>query len=769
MRRLLGLLVATAFAAGEEAPEVLLQSKDVGIRLAAIRAIVEKGSPEASSLLEKATKDRDWEVVHRAVEALGVRGTFDSIDLLVDLALTGPTRSIRRAAAVSAKTLQGETAATALGRRLRGDEAVRAAEALAVLAEPVAAKDLERMAKRKGKGAEAERLAAVGALGALGDPQRIPFFVEYLKDEDCRVRAAAVAALAATRDSSAIAPLRDGLNAAGIPDVMARRHGAAIRALLAAETDVRKRDFAAQMLVSSFGMGGTPEAAARMARLLGVLGDAKAPVGPVDDYAKVLLSAGTGHADARVRRASVRALELMGRADAFQRLAALAAGDADAGVRFHALRAAVHVGPDAAKEILIDRVAHDAEPAVREEAAVILGRRRVAEGVPVLVEALSDKQWEVSVSAAVSLGKIRDPRALPALVRLLGDKDWRRRGGAVVGLGWIRRKEAIPHLIDMTRDKEPAVARTAVEFLRHASGQKLDENVKSWRTWWETSGPNFSFRDRDAEARDAKKYGYAINPGKVYEDLDIVVLVTRGGGDNIQDLLTMYGIEHRITRAASVQKCGLHPHSLFVVNCPGEINEKDVEAIQFYVHAGGYLFGSCWALKETIERCFPGVVRKYETRAQILDIVYAEPVPTESPFTAGVFGEGCQPFYMLEGAHLIEVLDPERFEVLIDSPDTATRWGEGNLAGWFTIGHGLVLDSANHFDLQGMIRMKLGEEKERMAFAMDHLGYDYAELRKLRDEGVFQKQPLAIKRTRDLTIFRFITTFVRQKRLADDQ
>jgi hypothetical protein len=121
------------------------------------------------------------------------------------------------------------------------------------------------------------------------------------------------------------------------------------------------------------------------------------------------------------------------------------------------------------------------------------------------------------------------------------------------------------------------------------------------------------------------------------------------------------------------------------------------------------------------------------------------------------------------GSHLIEVIDPERFEVLIDSPDTATRWGEGNLAGWFTIGHGLVLDSANHFDLQGMSQARLNDEKDRMAFAVDRLGYDYAELRKLRDEGVFLKQPTAVKRTRDLTIFRFITTFVRQKRLADDQ
>jgi HEAT repeat protein len=768
MRRLLGLLVATALAAEEvAAPDI--QSKEVEARLAAIQVIAEKGAPDAPALLEKAARDRDWEVVHRAVEALGVRGTLDSIDLLVDLAVTGPTRSIRRAAAASAKKLQGEVAATAVARRLKGDEAVRAADALAVLAEPVAAKDLERLAKKKGKGAEIERRAALEALGALADRTRIPFFAEYLEDEDIGVRAAAVGALAATKDTAAIAPLREGLGDAALLDVMERRYIAAIRVLLAAEADAAKRDAAAELLIRSFGMGGSPEASARVARLLGILGNRKEPVGPVEEYKKMLPSSGLGHGSLEVRRASAHALGLLGKEDTYDRLAAVAAGDADPRVRFHALRAAVAVKGDAAQSLLLERLTNDTDPAVREEAAAILGKRRIADAVPALVAALGDKQWEVSVAAAVSLGRIRDARALPALVQLLGDKEWRRRGGAVVGLGWIRQKEAINHLIDMTRDKEPAVARTAVEFLRHISGEALDENVKSWRTWWEKWGPNFSFRDRDAEARDAKKYGYAVQPGKVYEDLDIVVLVTRRGGDNIQDLLTMYGIEHRLIRSGAVQKCGLHPYALFVANCPGEIVDNDVEAIQFYVHAGGYLFASCWALTHTVQRCFPQIVQKYENRRQVVDTVEAEMVPGDSPLTEGVFTAGCQPLYELMGSHLIEVIDPERFEVLIDSPDTATRWGEGNLAGWFTIGHGLVLDSANHFDLQGMSQARLADEKDRMAFAVDRLGYDYGELRKLREKGVFLKQPIAVKSTRDLTIFRFITTFVRQKRLADDQ
>ena len=54
-----------------------------------------------------------------------------------------------------------------------------------------------------------------------------------------------------------------------------------------------------------------------------------------------------------------------------------------------------------------------------------------------------------------------------------------------------------------------------------------------------------------------------------------------------------------------------------------------------------------------------------------------------------------------------------------------------------------------------------------MAFAMDHLGYGYKELRELKAKGVFRKSTEAAKQTRDLSTFRFISTFVREKRIAD--
>ena len=54
-----------------------------------------------------------------------------------------------------------------------------------------------------------------------------------------------------------------------------------------------------------------------------------------------------------------------------------------------------------------------------------------------------------------------------------------------------------------------------------------------------------------------------------------------------------------------------------------------------------------------------------------------------------------------------------------------------------------------------------------MAFAVDHLGYGYEELRSLRERQVFQSAADAAAETRDFSIFRFITNFVRGKRRAD--
>jgi len=756
---LLTLLVAAP------TPAELLESKDVKERLKAVSVLHEKGGEGAEALLLSALQDNDWEVVHRAADALGKRGGPDSVSALVDLSIKGPVRRIRLAAAQSLKQVGAEQGAELIANRMKGPSLFPAAEALAVLGHTGGSKLLVRMLKQKDV---ARRVAAVRALGAERNPEHIEIWRKLLKGDTILVQAAVLDVLVLAGRRGGLSLMRDGLKARDLSQVMERRYRSAIRELLLVLADPVRRAASAKTFAQTFGMTGSGEADARFARLLGSLGRREKPVGPVEEYTKTLLSTGLNNGDLRVRRASIAALARIGHDPAYERISALAKDDAEWKVRFHAMRACVKLRGANALTLVLDRLHYDKHKFVREEAATICARLKRPEAGRTLIAALKDTDWGVAVCAAVSLGRLHLADAVDPLIALAKAKDWRRRGGAAAGLGRLRSKKAVSVLIDLLRDKEPAVVATAREFLRHIANKKLRN--KEFREWWAKAEHNFEFRDPDKEAREAKKYGYALTRRGVYEDFDLVVLVTRRGGDNIQVLLKDYGIEHREVRAASVHKCGIQPYSLFVANCPGEIVDKDAERLQWFVRAGGYLFASCWALTHTVARCFPEVVDKLPLKGQVIGTVGAEGRKPNSPYMKGVFDSATSPLYQLMGSHLIRVLDPERFEVLIDSPEAASTWGDGNLAGWFTVGHGTILDSANHFDLQGSMKAaKLRTEKDRMAFAMDHLGYDYKEIRKLKEEGVFRKGPVAEKNTRDLSTFKFITTFVREKRLADEE
>jgi len=372
----------------------------------------------------------------------------------------------------------------------------------------------------------------------------------------------------------------------------------------------------------------------------------------------------------------------------------------------------------------------------------------------------------VAVCAAVSLGKTEAPNGLAPLTKLRGARDWKLRGAAVVGLGHLRSVAAVPHIIAALGDKDTSIAHSAYAFLRRMTVKDIRPSPKAWTEWWDSVKDRYTFPDLEREAREAKKYGYASTYRGVYENLDVIVLQSRG--DSIEKLLDRLAVKHRLTRSGQVPSAGVHPKAIFVANCTGEITSKDAERLAWFVRTGGYLFGSCWALSETIEQVYTGVVRKLPTMTEVLDNVEAERCPTRSPYLTEVFVGFTRPIYVLYGAHLIEVLDPERVEVLMDSPQCADRFAEGNLACWFDAGHGVILDSANHFDLQGLERVDgLKTAADRMGYAIDHMGLSYAEVRALAAKRIWGSRSKAAAGARDLSAFRFITNFVRHKRKVD--
>src|SRR5262245_26196155 len=71
-----------------------LKDKDVKVRIAAIEELEASGGKDAETLLLSALTDRDWQVVERAADALGRKGSAASVDDLVRLSTDGEIRRI---------------------------------------------------------------------------------------------------------------------------------------------------------------------------------------------------------------------------------------------------------------------------------------------------------------------------------------------------------------------------------------------------------------------------------------------------------------------------------------------------------------------------------------------------------------------------------------------------------------------------------------------------------------------------------------------------
>lgn len=807
----LSLSIATDALPADPAKD--LKDKDVKVRLAAVDALAASDGKDAEPLLIEALKDKDWEVVERAAVALGTKGGPASFAPLLDMALTGPIRRIRVLAARSLGAIDAAKATEQIGKRTRSRDAVRAFQALGALAGKApgdAVPDLIDEGLKLSKSHEVVKLgyydrdpvreAAARALTAAPLTVRVARVQKLMFDKDIAVASAAIESVVAAPDPAFIPPLLSGLAATSINDCVERRLRNALRAIVVAQPPGPEALRVAKPILDAVATAPGPEAAARLARLIGDLGKAPAPPSKDDPPVKegeakkdppaALLDADAcvnalmpaiTHTDPRPRGAAVIA---MGKIRSETSLGHVIGGaaDTDARVRLLSVRTLATVlgatHPKAFK-VLSDGLG-DTDALVREESAVALGVKGLTGAIPSLTkvvdDAMADKKgskWALATAALVSMGKTQDPEAVAPLIRIAKEaKDWRIAASAVVGLGRVQQPDAVDPLIDALDEKDECVKACAFEFLRRLSSKDIPADSRSWRAWWKQVRPNYIFVDRVEEARKAKKYGYAPSIEGLYTGLDVVVMGSIGGGDHIEDMLKTLKIQHRVILSPRVKQAGLHPYALFVANCWGKIGEEDAEALQWFVRAGGYLFSSCWALHETVVKVYPGVVQRFMTKSKGNDVIDYTPIATpcipDDPFLDSVFDQWTEPQYVLEGAYLLEVLDPDRCEVLIDSPQAATTWGSGGMAAWFNAGHGVILDSVNHFSHQGYhFATWLKTAEDRMAYAMDHMGITYADLRMFAEQKVFDSPQRAEKEVTDESAFRFLSNFVRFKRRVD--
>jgi HEAT repeat protein len=105
-----------------------------------------------------------------------------------------------------------------------------------------------------------------------------------------------------------------------------------------------------------------------------------------------------------------------------------------------------------------------------------------------LAAAVKDLPEEAQVKARLALATRLQRFTLSTLTRYLADEDRELRLAAATAMGQKRNKDAVPLLIQALKDRDSAVVTVAHLSLKSLTGQKFDKHPEPWEAWWKANG-----------------------------------------------------------------------------------------------------------------------------------------------------------------------------------------------------------------------------------------------------------------------------------------
>jgi HEAT repeat protein len=150
-------------------------------------------------------------------------------------------------------------------------------------------------------------------------------------------------------------------------------------------------------------------------------------------------------------------------------------------------------------------------PLLRADAARDLGQSKDKTAIPLLIQALGDREYEVRAAAAEALTHFREEAgvAVPKLTDLLQDKAWPVRKEAAIALGLLNDERAVKPLIKLISDntvqpRGETIHRTIVEALialgRLRNTRATDIMVKVLRKGYREAPSDWQIQIRQAAA-----------------------------------------------------------------------------------------------------------------------------------------------------------------------------------------------------------------------------------------------------------------------------
>ena len=368
---------------------------------------------------------------------------------------------------------------------------------------------------------------------------------------------------------------------------------------------------------------------------------------------------------------------------------------------------ATRLKPLQAHQALVDSMKQ-----VKDEAAV----------KELIEQALKGTYAEMRALFVEGLAAQGSPAAVAAVLDALDDKDELVASCAARCARGFPAPETVDRLIAHLEKAEPkpqeaTLARELLGALSAVTGESLSFALE-WKGWWmehsatwkPPAAPAAPAADKPAADKPAEGTGTVLDrlrhdrpeDARAIERLkEDVVIVVRGEGDRISEVLRAAKVPHKEIGSEDVSKIKLSPSSVLVLNCNNRKNQfsgVELAEISEFVSQGGYLFASNTQLELLIPKAFPGSValdKRYipPRRTEPLKIAIVPSAPRH-PLLRDVFPatawDGLAFAWTMEAqAAFPRILTPE-VNVLITSPDCkklldndvvafAFRWHKGKV------------------------------------------------------------------------------------------
>ena len=178
------------------------------------------------------------------------------------------------------------------------------------------------------------------------------------------------------------------------------------------------------------------------------------------------------------------------------------------------------------------------------------------------------------------------------------------------------------------------------------------------------------------------------------------VIVVRGQYDHIEDVFDVASTPYTLIDPGRLGMAQLRPDQIVFINCPGHLTPPGLRKLTSFVHQGGFLFTTDWALKHVLQPAFPGFV-EYNRKPTRDEVVRIEIIDQQESMLDSVLDERDDPLWWLESSsYPIRILDEENVKILITSRDIEERYGEAPVFITFEYGQGKIYHMISHFYLQ---------------------------------------------------------------------